>query len=130
MVSDFRASMGLPSSYETVGALQRPRTIKTHLSYDMLPKQIHEKKAKVYINNAVCLPYYLLIMVIALIFLQSGLERTVSKTFPHSGYVYISFTSVRNENILQCHVFNLYLKVTENGPWQPKLKSFWVVLKI
>ena len=46
MIHDFKASMGLPSSYETVAALQRPRTIKTHLSYDMLPKQVHEKKQK------------------------------------------------------------------------------------
>jgi len=25
----------------------RPRTIKTHFSYDMLPKQVREKKTKV-----------------------------------------------------------------------------------
>ena len=33
---------------ENVLKLERPRTIKTHLSYDMLPKQISQKGAKVH----------------------------------------------------------------------------------
>ena len=36
-------------SFENVLKLERPRTIKTHLSYDMLPKQISQKGAKVFI---------------------------------------------------------------------------------
>ena len=38
----------VPDSVENVLKLERPRTIKTHLSYDMLPKQISQKGAKVH----------------------------------------------------------------------------------
>ena len=46
-----------------ISELQRPRNIKTHLSYEMLPKQVHEKNVKVRdkfsleVLSLVCLSY-------------------------------------------------------------------------
>ena len=36
------------NSFEVVDQLSCPRTIKTHLPFDLLPKQTHQKQAKVF----------------------------------------------------------------------------------
>jgi len=51
MLTKFGPALGRPKSYESVAVLPRPRTIKTHLSHDMLPKQVKEKGAKVNKNH-------------------------------------------------------------------------------
>jgi len=37
----------LGDSVENVAKMPRPRYIKTHLPWDLLPRQLHEKKPKV-----------------------------------------------------------------------------------
>lgn len=41
----------LGDSVKYVDEMPSPRFIKTHLPWDLLPKQIHEKKPKVYLNS-------------------------------------------------------------------------------
>ncbi len=46
MTEDYE-KFGLPDYMDVVAKMESPRIIKTHLSWEMIPNQIHEKKVKV-----------------------------------------------------------------------------------
>ncbi len=48
-VTENYEEFGLPDYMDVVAKMESPRIIKTHLSWEMIPTQIHEKNVKVFI---------------------------------------------------------------------------------
>ena len=46
-VTENYEEFGLPDYMDVVAKMESPRIIKTHLSWEMIPTQIHEKNVKV-----------------------------------------------------------------------------------